>query len=102
MRAATLIHPGRFALDDVEPPRPGAGQVLVAVQGCGVCGSDMGPWQGAAGLDYPLAPGAPGHEVFGTLAVLGPGADGGLAVGDAVTALAYRGYSQLDVADAGA
>jgi len=100
MRAATLIEPGRFALDDVDAPQPGPGQVLLAVQGCGVCGSDMGPWHGVAGISYPLAPGAPGHEVFGTVAALGPGVDGGLAVGDAVTALACRGYSALDVADA--
>jgi NADPH2:quinone reductase len=101
MRAATLVEPGHFALGDVEPPEPGEGQVLLAVQGCGVCGSDMGPWQGVAGLSYPLAPGAPGHEVFGTVAALGPGAGGGLAVGDAVTALACHGYSAFDVADAG-
>jgi len=36
MRAATLIEPGRFALDDVDAPQPGPGQVLLAVQGCGV------------------------------------------------------------------
>jgi len=102
MRTATLIHPERFALCDVEPPRPGQDQVLLAVEGCGVCGSDMGPWHGVAGLAYPLAPGAPGHEVFGTIAALGPGAGGGLAVGDAVTALAYHGYSELDVAGAAA
>src|SRR5206468_2070300 len=95
MRAATLVAPGRFALDDVPPPQPGPGQVLLAVQGCGVCGSDMGPWRGVAGISYPLAPGAPGHEVFGTVAALGPGVDGGLAVGDPVTALALRAGADL-------
>lgn len=107
MRAATLVEPGRFALADVETPQPGPGQILLAVPGCGVCGSDMGPWRGVAGLSYPLPPGAPGHEVFGTVAALGPApgavdsAGGGLAVGDAVTVLSGRGYSALDVVDAG-
>jgi 2-desacetyl-2-hydroxyethyl bacteriochlorophyllide A dehydrogenase len=107
MQAATLVEPGRFALGEVEPPQPGPGQVLLAVQGCGVCGSDMGPWRGVAGISYPLPPGAPGHEVFGTVAALGPGVedglvDGALAVGDAVTALAFHGYSAFDVMDASA
>ena len=104
MQAATLVEPGRFALGEVEPPQPGPGQVLLAIQGCGVCGSDMGPWRGVAGISYPLPPGAPGHEVFGTVAALGEGVEAGLggslAVGDAVTALAFHGYSQLDVMDA--
>lgn len=107
MQAATLVEPGRFALGEVEPPQPGPGQVLLAVQGCGVCGSDMGPWRGVAGISYPLPPGAPGHEVFGTVAALGPGVenglvDGALAAGDAVTALAFHGYSAFDVMDASA
>jgi threonine dehydrogenase-like Zn-dependent dehydrogenase len=99
VRTARLIAPRRFALEEAEPPRPGAGEVLLRVAGCGVCGSDMGPWKGVPGLSYPLDPGAPGHEVFGTVAQVGEGV-AGLAPGDAVTALANRGYAEYDLARA--
>jgi len=47
-----------------------------------------------------MVPGAPGHEVFGTVAGLGEGVDG-IALGEPVTALTYRGYAEYDLAEAG-
>jgi threonine dehydrogenase-like Zn-dependent dehydrogenase len=99
MRSATLLEPRRFEVDSMETPAPGEGEVLLKVRGCGVCGSDMGPWKGIQGLEYPMKPGAPGHEVFGTVQALGAGV-AGLAVGDPVTALTYRAYSEYDLARA--
>lgn len=99
MRSAVLIQPRQFKIDSMEPPAPGEGEVRIRVRGCGVCGSDMGPWKGIQGLSYPMQPGAPGHEVFGTVEALGPGVEG-LAVGQAVTALSYRAYAEYDVASA--
>jgi threonine dehydrogenase-like Zn-dependent dehydrogenase len=61
----------------------------------------MGPWKGIPGLQYPMSPGAPGHEVFGTVEALGSGVQG-LSVGQPVTALTYRAYSELDIARADA
>ncbi|HKV06619.1 MAG TPA: alcohol dehydrogenase catalytic domain-containing protein [Thermoanaerobaculia bacterium] len=100
MRSATLLEPHHFRLDTIDSPGPGEGEILLRVLGCGVCGSDMGPWKGVSGLQYPMQPGAPGHEVFGRVEALGPGVTG-LSVGDAVTALSYRAYSDYDVARAG-
>ena len=99
MRSATLLEPRRFTVDPMETPVPGEGEVLLKVRGCGVCGSDMGPWKGIQGLEYPMKPGAPGHEIFGTVEALGPGVEG-LKAGDLVTALTYRAYSEYDVARA--
>jgi threonine dehydrogenase-like Zn-dependent dehydrogenase len=99
MLSATLLEPRRFEVDSLETPAPGEGEVLLKVRGCGVCGSDMGPWKGIQGLEYPMKPGAPGHEVFGTIQALGSGV-AGLAVGDPVTALTYRAYSEYDLARA--
>ena len=99
MRSATLLEPRRFTVDPMETPVPGEGEVLLKVRGCGVCGSDMGPWKGIQGLEYPMKPGAPGHEIFGTVEALGPGVEG-LKAGDPVTALTYRAYSEYDVARA--
>lgn len=99
MRSAVLLEPRRFDIDSMEPPAPGEGEVLLKVLGCGVCGSDMGPWKGIQGLTYPMQPGAPGHEVFGTVQAVGPGVQG-LAAGEAVTALSYRAYAEYDIARA--
>lgn len=71
----------------------------IRVRGCGVCGSDMGPWKGFPGTVYPLQPGAPGHEVFGTVESVGPGVQG-LAAGQPVTALACRAYAEYDLVQA--
>ncbi|HEY0513116.1 MAG TPA: alcohol dehydrogenase catalytic domain-containing protein [Thermoanaerobaculia bacterium] len=99
MRSAILLEPRRFEVNSLDTPAPGEGEVLLKVRGCGVCGSDMGPWKGLQGLEYPMRPGAPGHEIFGAVEALGSGVTG-LAVGDPVTALTYRAYSEYDVARA--
>src|SRR5436305_2575004 len=99
MPTASLEAPRRFAVQSMEPPAPGEGEILLRVRGCGVCGSDMGPWKGIQGLAYPMSPGAPGHEVFGAVEAVGPGVSG-LAVGDAVTALTYGAYAESVVVQA--
>jgi threonine dehydrogenase-like Zn-dependent dehydrogenase len=99
MRSAILTEPRRFAIEPMELPQPGEGEVRLRVLGCGVCGSDMGPWKGLPGLTYPMPAGAPGHEVFGTIESLGPGVQG-LEIGQPVTALTYRAYSEYDIARA--
>lgn len=99
MRSATLVAPGRFEVAAAPEPRPGAGEVVVAVEGCGVCASNLGPWTGIPGVGYPMPPGAPGHEVYGRIAEVGPGVTY-LRAGDAVTALSYNGFAEYDVAAA--
>ena len=72
-------------------PSPGAGEVLVEVEGCGVCGSNLPVWEGRPWFSYPLAPGAPGHEAWGVVAVCGPGAS--LPVGTRVAMLAENAFA---------
>ncbi|MCU1352578.1 MAG: threonine dehydrogenase [Acidimicrobiales bacterium] len=50
---------------------PGPGQLRVAVEGCGVCGSSLPLWQGRPWFHYPRPPGAPGHEGWGTIEAVG-------------------------------
>ena len=60
----------------VAVPEPGPGEVLVRVAGAGLCHSDLHLMHWPAGtLPYEL-PFTLGHEVAGTVAALGPGADG--------------------------
>src|SRR5918999_1212010 len=63
-------------LVSVVEPEPGPGEVLLRVAGAGLCHSDLHLMHWPAGtLPYDL-PFTLGHEVAGTVAALGPGADG--------------------------
>jgi D-arabinose 1-dehydrogenase-like Zn-dependent alcohol dehydrogenase len=62
---------GDFEIVEREIPKPGAGQVLIKVQACGVCHSDVLTKEGAwPGIQYPRVP---GHEVAGIIDELGAG-----------------------------
>ena len=72
MKAAQVPKPGAdFEIVEREIPKPGAGQVLIKVQACGVCHSDSltkeGQWPG---IEYPRVP---GHEIAGIIDELGAG-----------------------------
>jgi threonine dehydrogenase-like Zn-dependent dehydrogenase len=66
MIAAQVIAPERFELVSIDRPSPFPGQVRVAVEGCGVCASNLPAWFGRPWFRYPLAPGELGHEGWGT------------------------------------
>jgi D-arabinose 1-dehydrogenase-like Zn-dependent alcohol dehydrogenase len=72
MKAAQISGPGGdFEIVEREIPKPGAGHVLVKVQACGVCHSDVLTKEGAwPGIQYPRVP---GHEVAGIIHELGDG-----------------------------
>jgi L-iditol 2-dehydrogenase len=75
---------GYIELRDVPEPEPGMGQVKIAVQAAGICGSDLHIWRGDIGI--PVEPPVTlGHEFAGIIAALGPGVTG-LTVGQRVTA----------------
>src|SRR5580658_8994078 len=62
---------GGFQIVEREIPKPGAGQVLIKVQACGVCHSDVLTVEGGwPGIQYPRVP---GHEVAGTIDEVGDG-----------------------------
>lgn len=71
MQAAVLAGPRRIELIATPRPRPRAGQVLVALSGCGVCGSNLPVWEGRPWFEYPLPAGAPGHEAWGRVEAAG-------------------------------
>ena len=70
MKAAQVPNPGAdFEVVEREIPKPGAGEVRIKVQACGVCHSDVftkeGQWPG---IQYPRVP---GHEIVGIVDELG-------------------------------
>ncbi len=41
MRAVVCHGPGDYRLEEVETPRAGPGEVVIRVEACGVCASDV-------------------------------------------------------------
>ena len=54
-------------------PEPGPGQIRIDVDVCGICHTDLHTVEGD--LDLPTLPIIPGHQVVGTVAARGEGAD---------------------------
>jgi threonine dehydrogenase-like Zn-dependent dehydrogenase len=100
MQACVIQAPGQAVLQDAPRPEPGPRQVLVQLEGSGVCASSLPVWEGREWFDYPQPAGGPGHEGWGRVAAVGEGV-AGLAVGDRVAALTYRAHAEYDLADAG-
>jgi alcohol dehydrogenase/propanol-preferring alcohol dehydrogenase len=75
MRAVEVARPGgQLELVEREIPTPGRNAVLVKVEACGVCHSDVGVVAGQFPfVEYPRVP---GHEVSGVIDALGPGVSG--------------------------
>lgn len=71
----------RLAFLEVEDPHPGPGQVLVRVEACGVCRTDLHVVDGD--LAHPKLPLVPGHEIVGRITDLGSDVSG-LAIGERV------------------
>lgn len=81
MMAVRLHAPEDLRLDEVPVPEPSAGQVLIKVHRCGICGTDLHITKG--NFPAPNLPLTLGHEFSGTVAATGPGVDGNLT-GDRV------------------
>ena len=65
MRAIVLDHPGSFRVAEVPDPKPGPGQIVVKVEACGICGTDLHIVDGEfPPTPYPITP---GHEFAGTV-----------------------------------
>lgn len=97
MLAAVVAAPNQVRLEKVPIPVPGDGEVLVRLEGCGVCGSNLAPWEGRPWFKYPLNPGELGHEGWGRVDALGSSVSQ-FKKGDRVALLSYRAYAEFDVA----
>ncbi|WJY21595.1 zinc-dependent alcohol dehydrogenase family protein [Fontisubflavum oceani] len=82
-RAMVLTVPGQPLQMIARPcPEPTVGEVLIKVEACGVCRTDLHVVDGE--LPKPKLPLVPGHEIVGRVAALGPDAPGDLALGTRV------------------
>jgi threonine dehydrogenase-like Zn-dependent dehydrogenase len=86
MKAIAKTRP-EFGIEVVEMPvpKPGAGELLVRVGACGICGSDLHIYEWELGADRMVArlPAVLGHEPAGEVVETGPGVTG-IRAGDRV------------------
>lgn len=92
MKAAVVRSFDRpLQIEDVPIPEPGTDQVLVRIEACGLCHTDIHAARG----EWPVKPSPPfipGHEGVGIIERVGPGNAHGLSVGNRV-ALPWLGYA---------
>ncbi len=94
MLISQLIAPQRSEVIELPDPEPTPGQILVEVKACGVCASELHPWQdGGWGLPSRL-----GHEPAGVVRAVGSGVSS-VKPGDRVTGFFAPAYSNLALAD---
>lgn len=80
---AMVFHKAKqpLRLEELAEPEPGPGEILIRVEACGVCRTDLHIFDGD--LTDPKVPLILGHEIVGRIAALGPQAEG-LEVGERV------------------
>jgi 2-desacetyl-2-hydroxyethyl bacteriochlorophyllide A dehydrogenase len=96
-QAAVISRPQQIDLQVVEFREPAAGEVRVRIEGCGVCASNLPVWEGKPWFEYPVEPGAPGHEAWGRIDAIGEGVTD-FAPGDRVAMLSSHAFAEYDFA----
>lgn len=93
MRYSQMIAPQRSEIVDEPNREPGPGEVLIRVTACGVCASELHPWNDGV-TAYPRRF---GHEPVGVIEGAGPGVER-FGVGDRVTGLFTGAFSDTAIA----
>ena len=91
MKAIVAYAPGDYRLEEVDTPRAGDGEMILKVEGCGICAGDVKAFGGAAsfwGFDgqpkYIKEPMIPGHEFVGRVVEIGPNVSDEWKIGDRI------------------
>lgn len=96
MRAAVYRKPRVLEIEDTPVPEAGAGEVLIEVSHCGICGTDLHMVLEGMGLPDTIG----GHEYSGRIVATGPGVEG-WAIGDEVVGTGDGGCGRCDFCAAG-
>ena len=94
---AVVIHAARdLRIEEREPQTPGAGQIEIAIEAGGICGSDLHYFNhGGFGTVRVREPMILGHEVAGSVKALGASVSG-LVIGDRVAVSPSRPCNSCD------
>lgn len=98
MKTSVIESPGNFVIMDSEMPEINENEVLVRLEGTGVCASNLPVWEGREWFRYPIEPGAPGHEGYGVVEKTGSSVRD-VKQGDKVTLISQHAYAQYDKAN---
>ncbi|CAH0024879.1 unnamed protein product [Clonostachys rhizophaga] len=79
---------GDLVIENVPLEMPRSGEILVKVEACGVCHSEILAQRNVWGFGFPVVP---GHEIIGRVAALGQGVEG-WKVGDRIGAGWHGGH----------
>jgi len=90
MRCARLHGIGDLRVEEIPDPVAGPGEVVVEIEACGVCPTDLRKFLIGTSDGYPLNP---GHEWLGRIVAIGDGV-AGWAVGDRAYGDTYAGYAE--------
>lgn len=98
MKAAFIVAPRKFEIRDIPVPQISDSEMLVKIEACGVCSSDMPPYLDTSVMKMPF-PRRAGHEPAGTVVEVGKNIKG-FKVGDRITgfwpAECYAEYTACD------
>ena len=90
MRAVRLHGVGDLRVETLDVPTPGARELLVRVEACGICPTDVRKYAIGSRDGYPLNP---GHEWVGAVVQVGPDTSG-WSIGQRVAGDTYAGYAE--------
>jgi threonine dehydrogenase-like Zn-dependent dehydrogenase len=97
MKASVIESPKNMKIIETEIPAISADDILVKLDGTGLCVSNLPVWEGREWFTYPLAPGSPGHEGFGVVEQTGSHV-AGFSKGDKVAFISNNAYAEYDKA----
>jgi L-iditol 2-dehydrogenase len=72
VKAAVIQKPGVIEIEDVPTPEPAAGEVLLKIEACALCGTDQRVLSGEKHVDVPIV----GHEITARVHAKGAGVKG--------------------------
>ena len=91
MKAIVAYAPGEYRLEVVDTPRAKEGEIILKVEGCGICAGDVKSfggapsfWGGDGNPPYIKAPMIPGHEFVGSVVEIGKNVKGNWKLGDKI------------------
>jgi L-iditol 2-dehydrogenase len=90
MRAVRLHGVGDLRVETLDVPQPGARELVVRVEACGICPTDVRKYAIGSRDGYPLNP---GHEWVGAVVEVGPETSG-WSIGQRVAGDTYAGYAE--------
>lgn len=95
MKTAVCTAPEMYRIENNVVRSPDRNEVVVKIEGCGICASNLPVWEGRPWFDYPLEQGAPGHEGWGRIIEIGDNVSD-VRVGDRVTLLSDHSFSEFE------